>query len=272
MLSATALPSRSACWAVGGYGAAVVVPSGIWAQSPTAQHPSSPITRSMRSIDHRAAAGVLAGQALHQRAGPVARGPHEGAVGDPRSVTEPHLVGRPPRHAYAEPELDPAGPQLCQGVLAQLGRELGQDPLAGVDQHEARLVAVDPGIEVRARRGRGRTVRRPLSVPANPPPATTKVSRRVRSGRLPPVGALEEGQYLVAQPGGVTSFLSVKACSAMPGRSRKWGRSPPRARGGRRRRSARSVRRGGQRRSCVDLCRPGPAGTWSGRPPHGPER
>ncbi len=49
MFSATSLPSRSACCAVGGYGLSLLYASGIWAQSPTAQTLVSPLTWSVLS-------------------------------------------------------------------------------------------------------------------------------------------------------------------------------------------------------------------------------
>lgn len=99
--------------------------------------------------DQRTVAGVAPAEPVHERVGLVTGGPDEGVRRDPLTATELYLLGRHTRDPHTQPEIDAAGPEPIERVRAQFRRELGQDPVSGVDQHEADLARLDPRIEVR---------------------------------------------------------------------------------------------------------------------------
>ncbi len=77
---------------------------------PDGPDPVQPAHAKMRVREQRAVSGVGSAQPRQERAGPVARGPHERAGRDPIAVGQQDVARGRRRHLDTEPELDAPGP------------------------------------------------------------------------------------------------------------------------------------------------------------------
>ncbi len=84
----------------------------------------------------------------HQRVRPVARRPGQGAGRDGLAGVERDVLGGGPAHPRAETELDAPPAEFALRVEADLGRQLRQQPLPRVHDHEPGPQPVQPRIEV----------------------------------------------------------------------------------------------------------------------------
>ena len=146
-------------------------------------------------------------QAGDQRMGPGPGRPDERARRQRVASLQQHGVGRRPRHPRCQPELDAPSAKPVEGVPGELGGELRQDAIAGVNEHEVRVLRTDARVEVEDTVHEVEQLRHHLGAGES--------STRHREGQLAPallgvglpLGSLEEAQHVVAQPGCVLEGL-----------------------------------------------------------------
>ena len=120
--------------------------SGAAAQSPIAQTESIPCTRRWSSTGTRprSSSGTLRSRRLGLRGD--AGGPDHGPGRQRLAGREPGRVGADLLERRAEADVDAAAAQLAQRVLGELGVDLRQDPVGGLDQDPAHPVQAGPRV------------------------------------------------------------------------------------------------------------------------------
>ena len=108
--------------------------------------------------------------------------------------------------------------EVLEHPVARLERHLGHDAAHRLDEVEVRLVEGELRVVLEQRRSRSERSSAKTSMPAKPPPTTTKVSRRSRSG---PGGRFDALSKFVSTRSRIATASSIVfrpiALSAMPG-------------------------------------------------------
>ena len=230
---------------------------GAAAQSPIAQTESIPCTRRWSSTGTRprSSSGSESSRRLGMRGD--SGGPDDGPGRQRLAGREPGRVGADLLERRAEADVDAAAAQLAQRVVGELGVDLRQDPVGGLDQDPAHPVQARPRVALD--RVGGEVLELGQGLEAGVAAADEDVGEQLvaAGGIVGRVGRLERLDHVVAQPDRVGEALEADrvldrgqgpAAPARPSRA-------PAAAG--RREAARSRLRGCAARPC------GRPGSWA---------
>lgn len=138
-------------------------------------------------------------------------GPHDGVGVDLEAVAEHDVTVDTGRHRGAEVDLDTAGLQVLPAVRAELGADLGQNLVGGVDEHEAHVLALHVLVEL------GRVARQVLDLTdrlgAREATADEHEGERLAADLLVVrgLGLVELLEHVVAQADGLLDALHTDA-------------------------------------------------------------
>ena len=108
--------------------------------------------------------------------------------------------------------------EVLEHPLARLERDLGHDAAHRLDEVEVRVVERELRVALEQRRTRSERSSANTSMPAKPPPTTTNVSRRSRSGPGGSIDALSKFDIRRSRMATASSIVFRPiALSAMPG-------------------------------------------------------